>query len=99
MSGLLGRIPDAIEDAQASIQRKPSRLAYLVLAGALALENRLEEAGQAWLELDQRFETLVAEDVARLAGALAPDPEWGKAVEHALRLAAEAADGVREANR
>ena len=96
---LLGRIPDAIEDAQASIQRKPSRLAYSVLAGALALENRLEEAGQAWLERDQRFEKVVAEDFARGAGGLAPDPEWGKAVEHALCRAAEAADGVREANR
>jgi adenylate cyclase len=88
---LTGRVAEAIEVAQASLQRKPSRLAYAVFAGALACENRLEEAGQAWSELDQRFEVLVADDFARMSGGLAPDPEWGRVVEQALRRAADAA--------
>jgi adenylate cyclase len=96
---LLGRVTEAIEDAHASIQRKPSRLAFWVLAGTLAFENRLEEAGQAWLEVEQRSDALVVEDFARRAGALAPDPVLGKAMEQALCRAAEAANGAREANR
>ena len=88
---LTGRVAEAIEVAQASLQRKPSRLAYAVFAGALACENRLEEAGQAWSELDQRFEVLVADDFARMYGGFAPDPEWGRVVEQALRRAADAA--------
>jgi TolB-like protein/Tfp pilus assembly protein PilF len=88
---LTGRAAEAIEVARASLQRKPSRLAYAVFAGALASENRLEEAGQAWSELDQRFEAPASEDFARMAAALAPDPEWGKVIERGLRRAAEAA--------
>jgi hypothetical protein len=51
------------------------------------------------LEVEQRSEALVVEDFARRAGALAPDPLLGKAMEQALCRAAEAANGAREANR
>jgi adenylate cyclase len=84
---LTRRVAEAIEFAQASLQRKPSRLAYAVYAGALACENRLGEAGQAWSNIDRLFETLVAEDFARFARTLAPDPEWGTVLEDALRRA------------
>jgi adenylate cyclase len=88
---LTGRVAESIEVARSSLQRKPSRLAYAVLAGALAHENRLEEAGKAYSELATRFPGLVADDFARMAGALAPDPEWGDTITRELRRAAEAA--------
>lgn len=87
---LMGRVAEAIEVSRAAIQRKPSRLAHAVLAGALACENRLEEAGQTWSELEQRFGVQVTNDFARYAGSLAPDPEWGSVVERAIQSAAEA---------
>jgi adenylate cyclase len=86
---LTRRADEAIEVAKASLQRKPSRLAYAVYAGALACEKRLEEAGEAWSNLDRLFETVTVEDFARYAGSLAPDPEWGQVLEGALRRAAE----------
>jgi len=88
---LTERAAEAIEVAQASLQRQPSRLGYAVYAGALACEGRLDEARQAWSNLDQLFETLVADDFARYAGSLAPDREWGAVLEDALRRAAGAA--------
>lgn len=87
----IGRVAEAIEEARKSLDRKKSRLAYAVLAGALAHEDRLEEAGAAYAALDERFDGLVAEDFARLAGSLAPDEEWGKVVERNMLRAAEAA--------
>ena len=90
---LMQRAPEAIEVAQASLQRKPSRLAIAVYAGALACENRLDEAKQAWSDLDRQFENLVAEDFARYAGRLAPDPAWGTVLEGAFRRAAGEARG------
>jgi len=89
---LTGRVAEAIEVSKAAIQRKPSRLAYAVLAGALACENRLDEAGQAWSELVQRFGVLVSDDFAHYASSLAPDPEWGSVVERAIKSAAKAAE-------
>jgi TolB-like protein/Tfp pilus assembly protein PilF len=88
---LTRRAAEAVEVAKASLERKPSRLAYAVCAGALACENRLEEAGEAWSKLDRLLEALSAEDFARYAGTLAPDPEWGQVLERALRRAAESA--------
>ncbi len=93
---LTGRAAEAIEVSKASMQRRPSRLSHAVFAGALACEGRLQEAGQAWLELDQRFNILVSDDFARYVAALAPDPEWGKVLEHALRSAAKAAKEMGE---
>ena len=81
---LTRRAAEAIEDAQASLQRRPSRLAYAALAGALACENRLEEAALAWSELERRSGPIFASDAARMAAALAPDPEWGTVVEQAI---------------
>ena len=62
--------------------------------GGLAYESRLEEAGQAWSELIQRFGVQVTNDFARYAGSLAPDPEWGNVVENAIKRAAESAEGA-----
>lgn len=93
---LTGRAAEAIEVSKASMQRRPSRLSHAVFAGALACEGRLQEAGQAWLELDQRFHILVSDDFARYVAALAPDPEWGKVLERALLSAAEAAKEMGE---
>jgi len=88
---LTGRVVEAIEVARASLQRKPSRVAYAVLAGALAHEGRLGEAGQAYSELATSFPGLVPGDFARMAGALAPDREWGEVVVRMFRRAPEAA--------
>lgn len=91
---LMGNVVEAIEVSRSAIARKPSRLAYAVLAGALACENRLEEAGQAWSELIQRFGVQVTNDFAHYVGSLAPDPEWGNVVESATKRAAESVEGV-----
>jgi TolB-like protein len=91
---LTGHVAEGIEVSRASIQRKPSRLAFAVLAGALACENRIEEAGQAWSEIDQRFGALDPNDFARFAARLAPDPEWGNVLERALERAAEASQAT-----
>ncbi len=88
---LIGRVSEAAEDARASLGRKPSRLAYAVLAGVLAHENQIEEAGEAYSKLDERVFGLMTEDFSRVAGALAPDPEWGKVIEKHMRTAAAAA--------
>jgi tetratricopeptide (TPR) repeat protein len=85
---LIGRVAEAAENARASLGRKPSRLAYAVLAGSLAHQNRIEEAGEAYANVDERLFGLAKDDFARMAGTLAPDPEWGKAVETAMRTAA-----------
>jgi adenylate cyclase len=87
----IGRVGEAIENARRSLDRKESRMAYAVLAGALAHEERLEEAGAAYAALNERFYGLVAEDFARMAGSLAPDEEWGKILERNMMRAAEAA--------
>jgi hypothetical protein len=84
-------MPDAIEAARASLQRKPSRLAWGVLACALAHENRLDEAGEAYAALAERYPGLIAEDYAKMAGSFAPDREWGDLMEAAMLRAAEAA--------
>jgi len=94
---LTGHVEEAVDVAQASLQRKPSRLAYAVLATALAHEDRLEEAGQAYAELAERSPGLAADDFAQMAGALAPDPEWREVVRQALLRAAEAADQANHA--
>jgi len=91
---LTGRVAEAAEVARASLQRKPSSLAYAVFAGALAHEGRLEEAGQAYSKFAARFAGVVPDDFARLAGALAPDPEWGKTIRREFGRAAEAAKGA-----
>jgi len=87
---LTGRVAEALEVSRASLQRKPSRLGYAVFAGALTFEDRLEEAAQAWSELDQRFDVQLSDDFARYVGRLAPDPEWGKAIERTIRQAVKA---------
>ena len=85
------RVTEAIEDARKSLALKPSRLAYAVLAAGLAHEDRLDEAGEAYAALDERLYGLVAADFARIAGSLAPDPEWGAVVERNMQSAANAA--------
>jgi adenylate cyclase len=94
------RIPEAIEVAEDSIQRKPSRLAYAVLAGCLACENRMDEAARAWFEVEAGFKNLDAEEFANMAAALAPDPKFGEVISAGLRRAGEAAkrlaDGADE---
>jgi adenylate cyclase len=90
---LIGRVAEAIEVAKAAIQRKPSRLAYAVLAAALACENRLEEAAQTWSDLDQRFGILASSDFANYATRLAPDPEWGSVVKQAIERATSVMEG------
>jgi len=87
----IGRVGEAIENARRSLDRKKSRMAYGVLAGGLAHEDRLEEAGAAYAALNERFYGLVTEDFARMAGSLAPDKEWGKVIERNMMRAAEAA--------
>jgi len=87
---LTGRVPEAIDAARASLRRRPSRLAYAVLATALALSERVDEAGQAYGELEQRFPGLIAEGFAGLVGGLAPDGDWGATVARAVHAAAEA---------
>jgi adenylate cyclase len=87
---LTGRPSEAIDAARASLDRRPSRLAYAVLAAALAHEGRLEEAAEAYAELERRIPGLVAERFAHLAASLAPDGEWGVVVGRAVCAAAEA---------
>jgi len=91
---LTGRAAEAIEAARASLQRRPSRLGYAVLATALAHRGRLEDAGQAYGELQQRFPELVTEGFSNMVGALAPDSEWGASLGRAVRAAAEAPRGT-----
>ena len=86
---LTRRVDEAIETAQKSIQRRPSRLSYAVLAATLAHVGRDEESGAAWRELAKWFPRLNSDDFARLAGAMAPDEEWGEEITRALRRAAE----------
>jgi adenylate cyclase len=88
---LVGRFDEAGEAAQASLQRRPSRLGYGVLAAVRAQQGRIDEAGDAWREFESRYAGIVAEDYAKLAGALAPDPAHGREVRAALRAAAAAA--------
>ncbi len=95
---LLGRVTEAIENAQKSLDRKSSRLAYGVLAVGLAHEDRLDEAGTAYAALDQRVDQLVAADYARMAGSFAPDAEWGKTIERNLLRAAAAARSIPTPN-
>ena len=92
---LTGQTREAIEAARASIGRKPSRPAQGALAAALAFENRTDEAASIWSELDQRFGILVSNDLAKFVGGLAPDPEWGKSIERAIRASVEAAEELR----
>ena len=66
------------------------RLGYAVLAAALTCQNRLEEAGQVWSELDQRFGIQISDDLARYLACLARDPEWGKVIERTILRAPEA---------
>ena len=82
------RVDEAIETAQESIQRQPSRLSYAVLAATLAHAGRDDESGAAWREL-AGFPGLNFDDFARVAGAVAPDEEWGVEISHAIRRAAE----------
>lgn len=91
---MIGRTAEAIESARASLQRQPSRLASGVLAIALACEDRLDEAGRAWRDFASRFEDLVPEHLARLAGTVAPDAERARVVGDAVRRAAAAADAT-----
>jgi len=91
---LTGRTHEAIDVAEASLQRQPSRLAFGVLAISLACEDQLDAAGQAWWELMQRFEILVVDDFARMAGSIAVDPECRAKVEAGVKRAAEASERV-----
>jgi adenylate cyclase len=92
---LIGRSAEAVEAAKASLGRHPSRLAYGVLAISLSCENRLDEAVDAWWELESRFEILVVADFARMAGSLAPDREQGEIIERAVeRVGAAAAEAT-----
>jgi adenylate cyclase len=91
---LTGQVPEATEAARASLQRKPSRLAYAVLAASLSHEGQLEEAAQAYRELARRHPGLVASDFARWAGTFAPDPSWGESIAHAIRQAGESAEAM-----
>jgi len=86
---LTRRVDEAIETAQKSIQRRPSRISYAVLAATLAHVGRDDESGAAWRELAKWFPRLNSDDFARLAGAMAPDEEWGEEITRALRRAAE----------
>ena len=86
---LTRRVDEAIETAQEAIQRRPSRLSYAVLAATMAHVGRDDESGAAWRELAESLPGLSSDDFARLAGAMAPDEEWGKEITRALRRAAE----------
>jgi TolB-like protein/Tfp pilus assembly protein PilF len=88
---LTGHVSEAIDAARASLQRRPSRIAYAVLAGGLAHEGRPDEAGLAYQELAARYPGLVPEDFAHMAGQLAPEREWGQSIERAFVEAAAAA--------
>lgn len=92
---LIGRFDQAGEAARAAIQRKPSRLGLAVLAGACAQQGRIQEAAEAWLDLEERVGAVDAEDFARVASALAPDERWGTVIADALSKAAESANATR----
>ncbi len=51
----------------------------------MAHVGRDDESGAAWRELVEWFPGLSSDDFARLAGAMAPDEEWGKEITRALR--------------
>ncbi len=87
---LTGRPEAATRDARAALQRQRSRLAHGVLAISLALLGRDVEAAEAWREFVALFPGLDTDDFARLAGAMAPDEDWGREVSDAVtRTAAD----------
>jgi adenylate cyclase len=94
---LTGQIDGAIEFARASLQRKPSRLAYAMLAAGLAHQDLLEEAGQAYSEVVARSPGIDDEKFARMASAFAPEPEWARVMESDLMRAAQASKQAGEA--
>jgi adenylate cyclase len=85
----LGRWEEALESARESIERTPSRIAYAVLAGALAEMNRVEEAHEAYQELALRIPGLDVETFVPLATAVAPSAESAQTIANALRRAAK----------
>ena len=88
---LLGRIEEALEVSEQSIDLRPSRVALAVLAGLHAERGELPRAAAAWQTLRERLPSLLVDDLVRLAAALAPDPQRAQQIEAALRAAAEAA--------
>ncbi len=87
---LLDRWDEALEAAQASVQRTGSQAGYVVLATSLAKAGRLVEAGAAYEELCRRSPGLVPANFRTLAESLAPDAGQGRT----LALAMYAAAGV-----
>lgn len=87
---LLNRWDEALEGAEASIQRTGSQAGYLVFAVALAEAGRLEEAGVAYEELSRRSPGVDPANFRTLFEGLAPDAEHGRN----LVLAMYAAAGV-----
>jgi len=84
----LGRWEAALEAAHESVARTPSRMGYAVLSVALAEAGRIEEAHEAWQELERRSPGLELEAFCRLVEDLAPDAEHGAAMVEATRRAA-----------
>ena len=87
---MLNRWDEALEAAEASIQRTGSQAGYLVFAVALAEAGRLEEAGAAYEELSRRAPGVEPANFRTLVESLAPDAEQGRN----LILAMYAAAGV-----
>ena len=87
---VLGRWEEAVASAHESVERTPSRIGYAVLAAALAQTGRVEQAHEAYAELERRIPDLDVETFGRLAETVAPDAESAQAIADAVRRAAGA---------
>ena len=88
----LGRWDEALDAARRSVQRTGSRIGYATLTCALAQTGRLQEAREAYAELERRIPGLDVERIASLAEAVAPDEASARALGEAMRMAARPAD-------
>ncbi|MCZ6784981.1 MAG: hypothetical protein O7G30_16910 [Proteobacteria bacterium] len=92
---VLGRWEEALASARESVERTPSRIGYAVLAAALAQTGRVEQAHEAYAELERRIPNLDLEAFGRLAETVAPDAESARAIADAVRRAAGADRSTR----
>ena len=70
---MLARWEEALENAGDSVHRNGSRVGWACYAVALARAGRLEEAGRAWQELEDRTPGISAAGLGTLLRGIAID--------------------------
>jgi tetratricopeptide (TPR) repeat protein len=88
---LLARWDEALENAEESVSRNGSRVGFAIYAGALARAGRLEEAGKAWRELQDRTPGISAAALGTFLRGVAVDEATAEAAAEDLAKASEAA--------